>query len=200
MSIRMSNEDRKRQIKERAGELFVKQGFQRTSMQDIVTATKLSRGGVYYHYDSTLDILYDLMLEGQHYRMDIMKEYAKAHSDGSTMDVLVDGITEKILADNQWIPLYVIFLQEKKDNPKLEKLFLKLKCTALEDLRKYLRQDTEVSSFLQNFDFLTDFINSFILGSEILGARERFTENRDLIKKMVRLSLKHTKSSQVSDC
>ncbi|WP_245602235.1 TetR family transcriptional regulator [Peribacillus kribbensis] len=46
-------EKRKEEILETAREIFIKQGFEKTTMTDIVEATGLSRGGVYQYFSST---------------------------------------------------------------------------------------------------------------------------------------------------
>lgn len=54
-------EETKSFIKEKARNLFEKQGFHRITMKDICEVTGLSRGGLYGHYESTADIFASLM-------------------------------------------------------------------------------------------------------------------------------------------
>lgn len=62
---RLSAEDRKRQICGAAKEVFLSTGFENATMEDIMKAAGLSKGGLYHHYKSTHDILYDNYDDGQ---------------------------------------------------------------------------------------------------------------------------------------
>ena len=44
-------------ILETAARLFAQKGYDETSMQDIMDATHLSKGAIYHHFPSKLDIL-----------------------------------------------------------------------------------------------------------------------------------------------
>ena len=44
-------------ILETAARLFAQKGYDETSMQDIMDATHLSKGAIYHHFSSKLDIL-----------------------------------------------------------------------------------------------------------------------------------------------
>ena len=72
---------RKKEILEAAKKVFLRKGFADTVMEDIITETSLSRGGVYYHYKSKVEILHDLMREGMAYRMDKMNEFMAKYSN-----------------------------------------------------------------------------------------------------------------------
>ena len=52
---------RKKEILDAAKKAFLRKGFADTVMEDIITQTSLSRGGVYYHYKNKVEILHDLM-------------------------------------------------------------------------------------------------------------------------------------------
>ena len=63
MRIVKAKSERKKEILEAATKIFLKKGFEKTSMEDIIAATSLSKGGFYHYYSNTTDILHDLMLE-----------------------------------------------------------------------------------------------------------------------------------------
>lgn len=72
--VRMTKEERKQQIIEASKRVFLEKGFRNTIMEDIMKATELSRGGLYHHYESTAEILYDIMVEGNRKREDAIKK------------------------------------------------------------------------------------------------------------------------------
>ncbi len=53
--------DSRSEILRTAARLFQRQGYDATSMNDVATALKLSKGGLYHHFQSKDEILFDLM-------------------------------------------------------------------------------------------------------------------------------------------
>ena len=72
--MKMEADERKKQIRQAAMKVFLDKGFRNTVMNDIMEATGLSRGGLYHHYGSTYEILYDIMVEGNLNRKDIIQK------------------------------------------------------------------------------------------------------------------------------
>jgi TetR/AcrR family transcriptional regulator, cholesterol catabolism regulator len=51
----------RQEILRTAARLFQQQGYDATSMNDVAAALKLSKGGLYHHFQSKDEILYDIM-------------------------------------------------------------------------------------------------------------------------------------------
>jgi TetR/AcrR family transcriptional regulator, cholesterol catabolism regulator len=62
--------DSRREILRTAARLFQQQGYDATSMNDVAAALRLSKGGLYHHFASKDEILFDLM----DHAMDITQE------------------------------------------------------------------------------------------------------------------------------
>ena len=62
--------DPRQEILRTAARLFQEQGYDGTSMNDVAAALKLSKGGLYHHFQSKDEILFDLM----NHAMDITEE------------------------------------------------------------------------------------------------------------------------------
>ena len=62
--------DSRQEILHTAGRLFQQQGYDATSMNDIAAALKLSKGGLYHHFQSKDEILFHIMSHA----MDITEE------------------------------------------------------------------------------------------------------------------------------
>src|ERR1700736_4830482 len=60
----------RQEILRTAARLFQQQGYDATSMNDVAAALKLSKGGLYHHFQSKDEILFDLM----NHAMDITQE------------------------------------------------------------------------------------------------------------------------------
>ena len=71
--LRMSREtvvDPRQEILRVAARLFQQQGYDATSMNDVAAALKLSKGGLYHHFQGKDEILFDLM----NHALDITQE------------------------------------------------------------------------------------------------------------------------------
>jgi AcrR family transcriptional regulator len=62
--------DPRQEILRTSARLFQQQGYDGTSMNDVATALKLSKGGLYHHFQSKEEILFELM----NHAMDISEE------------------------------------------------------------------------------------------------------------------------------
>ena len=67
---RVPSTDPRQDILRTAARLFQQQGYDATSMNDIAAALKLSKGGLYHHFQGKDEILFDLMNQA----MDITEE------------------------------------------------------------------------------------------------------------------------------
>ena len=185
--MKMEADERKKQIRQAAMKVFLDKGFRNTVMNDIMEATGLSRGGLYHHYGSTYEILYDIMLEGNKYREKIIyDEMNKTSQD--FREVLSEIILEKMLYQSDYVSIYAMFLQELNHDDKLKDLYKKLKKSSSDSILMLFDEDVrgELSGAIE---LITDFINTFILGCEVLNARENFVKNKLALKKMIGIIL-----------
>lgn len=181
---------------EAAKSVFLEKGFEKTTMEDIIAETSLSKGGFYHYYASTTDILHDLMIEGIAYRINIIKQtvgQASAWDDESVVNMMVD----KVLDESDLMSLYVIYLQASQRNQTLRDLFQELK----KDNQAMFEESfgTESQKGMEYFysDLLLHFMNTIMLGSEILGAREVFRKNRPLFVAMMKLALDYMREGKM---
>ena len=185
--MKMEADERKKQIRQAAMKVFLDKGFRNTVMNDIMEATGLSRGGLYHHYGSTYEILYDIMVEGNKYREKIIyDEMNKTSQDFS--EVLSEIILEKMLYQSDYVSIYVMFLQELNHDDKLKDLYKKLKKSSSDSILMLFDEDVR-GELSEAIELITDLINTFILGCEVLNARENFVKNKLALKKMIGIIL-----------
>ena len=185
--MKMEADERKKQIRQAAMKVFLDKGFRNTVMNDIMEATGLSRGGLYHHYGSTYEILYDIMLEGNKYREKIIyDEMNKTSQD--FREVLSEIILEKMLYQSDYVSIYAMFLQELNHDDKLKDLYKKLKKSSSDSILMLFDEDVR-GELSEVIELITDFINTFILGCEVLNARENFVKNKLALKKMIEIIL-----------
>ena len=70
-----------------AERLFYTKGYEKTSVQDILDATNLSKGGFYHHLDSKLAVL-EAICEARARACGEMAEKAAAETGGTAVDKL----------------------------------------------------------------------------------------------------------------
>ena len=79
-------ENRKNQILNAAFEVFVKKGYAKTTMDDIVLASKLSKGALYHYYGSKKELFLSLI---DHWEIYTFKDfYDKKSQDKKASDIL----------------------------------------------------------------------------------------------------------------
>ena len=172
---------RKKEIREAAKKCFLNKGFQLTTMEDVITEVGMSRGGVYHHYASTNEMLKDLMLDGNDYRNNLINEYLKNNRGKDKYQQMGDILVDKSLADTELMRLYTLLLQAKKYNQDLEKLYQELKLNTTNELSLIAKQ-LGIQADIFGDGFLVNYINGLILSSEVLCARNSFSQHKKYIK------------------
>ena len=172
---------RKKEIREAAKKCFLNKGFQLTTMEDVITEVGMSRGGVYHHYASTNEMLKDLMLDGNDYRNNLINEYLKNNRGKDKYQQMGDILVDKSLADTELMRLYTLLLQAKKYNQDLEKLYQELKLNTTNELSLIAKQ-LGIKADIFGDGFLVNYINGLILSSEVLCARNSFSQHKKYIK------------------
>lgn len=187
---RLSREERQKEILRAGMKVFKEKGFVYSTMEDVIGETSLSKGGVYHYYKSTTDILHDLMYFGQKYRTDTMETTFKQYSQSECLEFIADSIYEKIVDDNPYMDIYVQFLIAKEKDESLENLYQEIiRISRLEFKEKF---GTMFACFEDDnkYELITNFINSMIIGAELLGGRANFKKNEQAIKDAIKILLK----------
>ena len=181
-------EKRKLEILEAAMKCFLEKGFQNTTMEDVIEKVSLSKGGVYYHYGSTYEMIYDFMKSGIKYRGE--KNKTIDTSKLTTLDAITEIMMERIYDENEFKSIYAIFLKLQNEDKRLCEMFENLKETNTEILSSAFDPNDKLSSIFED-EFLVTFVNTLILGYESLNQKEIFIENKETIKKMLEEYLKN---------
>ncbi|HGA2006627.1 TPA: TetR/AcrR family transcriptional regulator [Streptococcus agalactiae] len=181
---RLSEMERKKEIMNSATKVILEKGFEKTTMEDIIAGTSLSKGGVYHYYGSVIEIFKDIMIFGNEYRSEIIKEHIGIKKQIASVEFIAKELVDKVIDENPYMPLYIEFLIAKKRKPELNEIFVELQEQAKESLKKIFGDTPNWLTNCDTFQFITDFVNSMILGSDVLEARENFKKNRKILEKM----------------
>ena len=182
---RLTANERKLKIQNIALEVFTIKGYKNTSMHDLVQATGLSAGGLYHHYKSTSEILYDMIIRGCEYREDIIKKKISEIPKPLGIEVLAELIVDKALSSNTFVPIYVMFLQSMQEDETLQQLYKDIRDSNIRDFEQMLEENGCLKISKESWSLLNDLVNTFILGCETLGIREHLISQRHILKKMV---------------
>lgn len=182
---RLNETERKKEIMDSASKVIVEKGFEKTTMEEIIAGTTLSKGGVYHYYGSVVEIFKDIMLYGIEYRNEIIRENLAKSQKNITKGFMAKELVKKIIDDNPYMPLYIELLIAKRRNPELNELMVELQEQTKERFKVIFGDSSKWLFNPDMFQLVTDFINAMILGSNVLEARENFKENRNLLEKML---------------
>lgn len=190
-------EIRKQEICQAAIVCFLEKGFHNTTMEDVISKTSLSKGGVYYYYKNTREMIFDIFMEGNKHRIDLIKSYVNENnlslSDLEDEDIMAELMVDKILTDNPLMKIYAQFLVEANYDKVLFQTYQKIQEASKEELLRFFNNENKNKTSNEEFIFISYLLNTFILGVNILNARENFLLNKKVIKEMVKSAIIHIK-------
>ena len=75
-------------ILEVSAKLFHEQGYEKTSIQDILNELKMSKGAIYHHFKSKKEILDAIQEEGGNQRLNLLRQLVKETKTGNAKEKL----------------------------------------------------------------------------------------------------------------
>lgn len=182
--IRLEKEERKKQIKEVALIIFIEKGLVKTTMDDIVEKTGISKGGIYHHYSNKEEIFLELIKDSMIDRKRLVIEYINNNKEMSREDLIINMLLDKILDKNPYKTIYSIFLTEIRTNKTLTDLYNRIYTETKDEFIQFC-----ITENLPEYIALTDeacnfFINSLIIGANTLGVTDEI-EVRNMLKVML---------------
>lgn len=190
---RLSAKERKQQICQAAKKVFLEKGFKNTTMENVISASGMSKGGVYNYYGSTEEMLYDLMIQGIKFRLAQSEQQLKELKDRSVEDQLTELFFDKMFDTNEFKPLYAMFIVEMKNNEAFQELYDRLIRESLERIIPYMKEnfpDLDNEYLFTNRGIIA-FINSIIVGVELMDLRDDFLSEREIFRKMLKAYFKY---------
>lgn len=179
---RLSKEKRREQIKGIALKLFIDNGYSKTTMDEIVQAVGISKGGMYHHFSNKEEIFLELLKDGNEYRKNLVVEYMRENSQ-SRNEKIVEMLLDKILDKNQYKDLYTVFLMEIQSNEKFKRLFKKIYDEGIEDfIEFYKKEGLEEYVSISNYEF-TLLMNSLYIGLYLFDDFE-MSKLKEMLKTM----------------
>ena len=116
----MKKDETRSQILEVASMLFAQKGFNETSMNDIVHASGLSKGGIYWHFKSKNEIV--LAIFNQYFDMELAMLNSVLASEGTSEERLrrlIARISAALDEPSDHIPSPIDFYNQALRDPAL---------------------------------------------------------------------------------
>lgn len=181
----LAAKNRKRKILEAAKTCFLRKGFADTTMEDVILESDTSKGGVYYYYKSTKDMLVDLMKDGSQYRYNVVTNYVDSNSNMEYEDMLVAILKDKFFDQNDYKTIYAMFLIEAQKNDDLKQLESEMMEESKRGYEIYVESIgmPELKCFSSD-DFLA-LIKMMLVGTELLGIRQPLMSSDGLIRDII---------------
>ncbi len=200
--MRLPRVERKKEILDAARELFLEKGFSKVTMEDVVSRTSLSKGGLYHYYKSTHEMIFDIFMEANDYRISKIKENIDKNKKVCPLDfeserdleLVAQMITDKVLDINSYMELYTIFLTNAKYDDKLRKTFEHLMSESILTIL-YVFKGVKTLEELDKKDsetmlFITHTINTMILGMNLLVTSGIYRKNSSVVKEMIKIGIR----------
>jgi TetR/AcrR family transcriptional repressor of mexJK operon len=194
---RPKSSEKRHQILYHAGELFLQQGYDRTSMDAVAKQSGVSKQTVYSHFQNK-DVLYNAVIESkcEEYRI----EEAAMCIDSNPLDDILYSIASnfiQLLNDKRVIAMYSVVIGESKNNLHLAQLFYDAGPSHSISLVKDLLMKHPESSLSESDakELATDFFNLLkgnyhMLSMLGLAYKQDQAELKDYARKVVTKTLK----------
>ena len=154
-------------------------------MEDVIKEVGMSKGGVYHHYKSTVDMLYDIMLKGNDYRFNKVSDFIEKNPDMSLEEMAVELVIAKMFDENNFMSIYAMFLMECKENSRLRKLRDEMKSNLTLEFLDFLEKNNlEYLKPLTNDDFMK-LMDSMYIAGEFIDVRDTFLNKSDLFRDII---------------
>ncbi len=162
----MKKEERKEQIKKAAIKLMCKQGYTKTSVQNILDEINYSKSGFYNCYESKEEMLREIMQDGLEHRNKQVLTYKK-NSKLSRKETLVEALLDKILDYNDYKKLTSNIIMEMNHREDFVELQKKMMDNGTESFKKFCKEEGfEEYIKVSNYEFGV-LITSLIIGNDI---------------------------------
>ena len=175
----------RKKITHSAIKIFAKYGYAKTTTDDLADAARISVGTLYLYFPSKEDLFYSICAELDKTIVEKNRKVVFTASRlESELEELYDGLTEN---NKHFDKILIDALNESKNNPKLRKIWINERNTAVDILESFLKNIKDNGPFLQNIQNLKPIASGFIaLYDGLSMARQAGDVNEDNKKAFVK--------------
>ena len=183
---RKTREQRIDEIMEAATKVFTEKGYSKTTMEDIIEETDLSKGGFYHYYGSTKEILIGMMGRGNmnymRYNPYMQQLDAKMTVDEKA-DLLLEAYLDKALVTSQEKKIYAMFLFEGMYDEEIWSAFLEYEREFM--VYMFDKLGLEIPEDLSDFYFFSRILNGLLIGQHTTRETGVLLAHKETLKEML---------------
>ncbi|WDV46348.1 TetR/AcrR family transcriptional regulator [Clostridiaceae bacterium M8S5] len=183
---RKTREQRLQEIWAAAKKVFLEKGYHKTTMEDIIAETELSKGGFYHYYNNTKEIIIDMMKQGSLSYIKhnpYMIELSESSTKEQKKEILLKSILDKALSITDDKRVYTMFLYEMMNDPQIWAIYLELEVQSIEALCKLA--DIDYNKHVKEMNFISRFTNSLLVSHHMFKEPDVFENERLAFKKFL---------------
>ncbi|GEM_PF-687322 len=151
MTPKLPKDQRYKEIVNAAMKCFAKKGYHKTTINDITKEANLTKGGVYWHFKSKLDIFLSVIDEYKIINEDLSKKAQEALSDEYLIESGINYI--KKMVENRIIVLIMseLFVESMRGDEVIQEELLNIK-TIFPSIKEIFKS-AYVNGMLRKIDF-----------------------------------------------
>lgn len=186
---RKTREERRKEIKKGALEVFLKKGYRNTTMEDVIGNTSLSKGGVYNYFGSTKEILVAIMKDGNEISKQriIKKSVNPVNDKEGVCKILAESALEKIMTESLERELYLMFTYEMIYEPEFKDIYIELEKDFYRELAMKIGESHpffKLETYQDEKEFISRVLNGFILVNTLFKDQTVLKKHKTYIYKM----------------
>ena len=148
MTKHKSSDERRDQILTAARQCFIERGYESTRMQDISKQSGLSKGGIYFHFDSKMQVFMSLVDDEYEASMSLMQEMtARPGSGAEKMLALAQAYLREFSAQTDRPNFFVVAGEVALREPLVKQKLVDLQEAYIEVLSAFIDQGVTSGEF-----------------------------------------------------
>ena len=186
--IRKTREEREDEILSAAIKVFLEKGYRKTTMEDIINETTLSKGGFYYYFGSTKEIFFAILDKRSREEIGFVTRIEISLTDQKDfVEKLATYLTQKIFDKFKEQELYLMGIYESYDDQDFFERLNRMEEKYIKTLIGYFqvnlrRNDAQKSG--EKLKFLFKTFHALVISCHLFKQEKLYQENKDYIKNL----------------
>ena len=186
--IRKTREEREDEILSAALKVFLQKGYRKTTMEDIIKQTTLSKGGFYHYFRSTKEILIAIFGKRPQEELRFLAEIKFSSRDQKDLvEKLALHLTERMLAKFEERELYLMGVCEAFDDLEFLERLNKMEEEFIRDVVPYSQVNFSTDDPMKveaKLMFLSKVFHALVIGCHLFKQERLYQENKGHIKNL----------------
>ncbi len=182
-------EERIEEILNAATEVFLEKGYSNTTMEDIINATTLSKGGFYYYFKSTKEIFFKILDKRSNTEIKFIESLDKNMTKEEIIQVICEELAQSILERFDERTLYMMTISEVINDPDFRKYYFQMVDKYLRIMEKSLLEklpQVDPVIFEDRLKFVLSVCNAMTVYCYIYREEDLYKRNMDDVKNIFR--------------